>query len=84
MAREWWEKAATQGFARAQQSLGMLYNVGDGVSRDYVCAYMWYDLAAAGGDKAGAKLRDEIAEQMTPFQIRKAKKMAQEWKPKGK
>lgn len=46
-AVKWFRKAADQGDAAAQFSLGLLYRDGKGVSRNYVLAYMWLDLAAS-------------------------------------
>jgi uncharacterized protein len=40
-------------------------------------------LAAANGDKEGAKSRDALAKLMTPAQIAEAQKLAREWKPKS-
>jgi hypothetical protein len=44
---------------------------------------MWFNLAAAGGDKDAVISRDRIAAQMTPAQVAKAQKLAREWKPKS-
>ena len=45
---------------------------------------MWYNLAAAQGNKLGRKYRDLLVKKMTPVQIAEAQKLAREWKPKGK
>jgi hypothetical protein len=37
---------------------------------------MWYNLAAAQGDKVGAQWRDELAANMTPAQIAEAQRLA--------
>jgi len=54
-----YEKAAAQGFAKAQNSLGFLYeNGGYGVPQDNTKAREWYEKAAAQGDEdAIAKLK---------------------------
>jgi hypothetical protein len=52
------------------------------VPQDYVTAHMWFNLAAASGDKTGAEGRDMAAAKMTPAQIAEAQKLAREWKPK--
>ena len=49
-AREWYEKAADKGDARAMTYLGFLYNNGQGVAQDYVKAREWYEKAADKGD----------------------------------
>ncbi|MGB6744512.1 MAG: hypothetical protein WBE38_12780, partial [Terracidiphilus sp.] len=46
-AAAWYRKAADQGDAAAQGTMGMLYTVGQGVERSDVEAYYWLDLAAA-------------------------------------
>jgi hypothetical protein len=48
-AREWYEKAAAKGDARAMWRVGRLYQYGLGVEHDYVKAREWYDRAAAKG-----------------------------------
>jgi uncharacterized protein len=84
-ARQWYEKAAAQGHAGAQNNLGGLYEFGHGVTRNDVLAYMWYHIAAHSTDDTwrdvAAENRDEIADGMTSAQIAEAKKMAKEWKP---
>ena len=45
-----WQPLAEQGDARGQFSLGLLYENGDGVTRDYTKARQWYEKAAAQGD----------------------------------
>jgi uncharacterized protein len=84
MAVRWYRRSADQGNDLAQRRLGLLYERGDGVQKDYVQAYMWYKLGAANGGKTGAMMRDELAIRMTSDQLAQAKKLAREWKPKGK
>ena len=38
--------AAEQGFALAQFNLGYMYGSGEGIPKDYVQAYAWYNIAA--------------------------------------
>ena len=59
-----------------------MYDNGEGVPQDYVTAHMWFNLAAASGNKDAVKARDIVAAQMTPAQIAEAQKLAREWKPK--
>jgi TPR repeat protein len=73
---------AEQGDAAAQYNLGVMYGKGQGVPRDDVLAYMWFNLAAAQGDPNGKGLRDLVAKSMTREQIAEAQKLAREWKPK--
>ncbi len=52
-AVRWYRKAAEQGDADAQDSLGSLYANGDGVPHDYKEAVKWFRLAADQGDDDG-------------------------------
>ena len=49
-ARQWYEKAAVQGQAKAQFNLGTLYFNGEGVPKDYPKALRWFRLAADQGE----------------------------------
>lgn len=73
---------AERGDDRYQYRIGLMYEEGRGVPRDYVRAYMWYSLAVTNGWEGGAHRRDQIAEKMTPDQIAEAQRLAKEWKPK--
>jgi TPR repeat protein len=73
---------AENGDSLVQDILGHMYNGGLGVPQDYAIAHMWFNLAAASGDKDAAKHRDFIATKMTPAQVAEAQKLAREWKPK--
>ena len=59
-----------------------MYAKGRAVPQDYVLAHMWWNLAAAQGDKDAAKNRDIIGKRMTRTQIAEAQRLAREWKPK--
>ncbi len=48
----WTRKAAEQGLAVAQFSLGALYDYGQGVRQDYAEALKWYRQAAEQGNPA--------------------------------
>ena len=84
VAVRWFCKAADQGDAWAQVKLGLVYEEGQGVTQDYVQARMWFNLSAAKGNYIARESRDRLAKQMTPEQIAEARRLAQEWKPKGK
>ncbi|MBT6026465.1 MAG: sel1 repeat family protein, partial [Porticoccaceae bacterium] len=79
---KWYRKAAEQGHAKAQYSLGFMYGNGQGVIKDHLHAYMWLDLSASNGEKLGNKGRDLTAKEMTPVQISKAKNMVKDCKNK--
>ena len=53
-AFEWFEKAANQGFAEAQCSLGWMYENGEGIPQDGQKAVKWYKKAVEQGDKKAA------------------------------
>jgi TPR repeat protein len=79
-ARHWYREAADQGEPFAALSLGILYNYGKGVKRDYVQAYVWYQRAVAhlaGGDRDTAiEMRDQVAEKLSNEQIAEAQRLA--------
>ena len=72
-AAKWYRKAAEQGYPDAQAFLGALY----ARVADYVKAHAWLNLASVQ-DPARAKLRDQIADQMTPEQMAQAHHLAAE------
>lgn len=83
-------KAADEGDASAQYSLGDMYAVGRGSRVDYVQAYKWFSLAAAlfaddeKEERDEARLiRDRVAATMTREQVARARRLAGEWKPKA-
>lgn len=45
----WYAKAAQQGYARAQNNLGLMYEIGNGVAQDYAHAVTLYTSAAKQG-----------------------------------
>ena len=55
-----------------------MYALGNGVIQDNVYAHMWGNLAASNGFEKGGKLRDMVAEKMTPADISTAQKLARE------
>ena len=75
-----------QSNASAQYNLGVMYALGQGVPRDNVQAYMWFDLSARyleGVERDRmVQIRDVIASDMTPAQLGEAQRLAREWKPK--
>ena len=70
---------AEKGNANAQNIIGAMYFQGNnGVPKDYVRAYMWFNLSARNGNRDGGKARDIVASQMTSAEIGKAKNMVRE------
>ena len=72
-AVKWYRLAAAQGYANAQYSLGVMYEKGLGVPKDYLLSYMWLTIAKT--DPA-AKDFQTLAPKMTPAQVELAQKMA--------
>ena len=62
----------------AHTSLGGMYYNGEGVIRDNVFAYMWFDIAASRGNTDAQEIRDLVAKKMTTEQIAEAQKLARE------
>jgi TPR repeat protein len=81
MAVRWYRRSAYQENDVTQRRLGLLYERGDGVPKDYAQPYMWYKLRAANGGTSGAIMRDGLATRMTSDQLAEAKKLARGWKP---
>ena len=59
--------------------LGMMYSVGRSVPVDLVSAHKWFNLAAMRGNPEAARLRREIAEQMSQHEIAQAQRAARAW-----
>ena len=76
---KWYRKAAEQGYMLAQQSLGTMYVLCEGVPQNFVRGYMWWPLAKAQGSEWASEYMDVIQEDMTPADISKAQELAAEW-----
>ena len=79
-AIKWFWKAAEQNHAKAQGCLGLCYATGDGVPRDFIEAYKWFNLASIQGIASATTHRDDLAASMTPDQIEKAQRLSREFK----
>jgi uncharacterized protein len=62
---------AEQGYAYAQNNLGLMYDLGEGVPKDNVRAYMWVNIAGANGQDE-EKVREILTDQMSQADIAKA------------
>jgi len=60
-AVKWYQKAADQGAATAQNNLGVMYANGRGVELNYVTAYAWWNIAATNGNQKVKKGLSQIA-----------------------
>jgi len=56
---------------------GMRYANGDAV--DFVAAHKWFNLAAMRGNREAARLRREIAAEMSAEEIAAAQRAARDW-----
>ena len=63
--------------------LGMMYSVGRSVPIDFVSAHKWFNLAAMRGNQDAARLRREVAEQMSAAEIAEAQRAARAWLKAG-
>jgi len=82
-AMKLWRPLAEAGNPEAQANIGVLYRDAQGVPAGRsVEAYMWFSLAAAGGNKLAAAERDIIARTMTAEQVAEGKRRVSEWQPK--
>jgi len=70
-AIQWFRKAAEQGFATAQNNLGLLYANGWGVPQNLVVAYALFNLSATNDptDQLAYGNREFVSKRMTPFQL---------------
>ena len=82
-AASWYRKAADQGDATAQGTLGVLYSMGQGVPHNDVEAYFWLDLAASvkgpNQDKYAAN-RQMIGERITADELSDVQDRVAAWK----
>lgn len=58
---------------------GMIYSAGAGVAIDLIEAHKWFNIAAMRGHRDGARLRREIAEQLSDSEIGRAQRAARDW-----
>lgn len=59
--------------------LGMMYSIGRDAPVDLVAAHKWFNLAAMKGNSEAARLRREIANQMSDVEIASAQRAARAW-----
>jgi uncharacterized protein len=82
LAKEWFEKAAIQGFADAQYNLGVMYENGEFVKVDYIVAATWFYLALeSGNDHAKRRMQGLLDEhKLFPNQYNHAKELAKQYR----
>ncbi len=78
-----WRPLAEAGDPIAQGAIGVLYRDAQGVPAGRVLeAYMWFSLAAAGGNKRASAERDTLARTMAAAQVAEGKRRVSEWQPR--
>ena len=77
-AMKMWRLAAEKGYVSAQYNIGVLYHRGRGVNQDFFRAHMWYVVAATSGHKHAMDNRDIVAKNLTPTQVKKSTRLADE------
>ena len=77
-AVKWMRLAAEQGGAAAQFNLGARYALGTGVPKDYLLAYMWYNIAGANGQDVEV-LRVFFMDEISQADIAKAQEMTRQY-----
>ena len=77
-AVKWYTQAAELGDSDGYFKLGYDYELGLGVPKDKVTAYMWYVLASY--EPIARKRLQQLAPQLTSDQINEAKRRADQWK----
>ena len=78
-AEHWYREAAEQGYADAQNNLGIMYYEGRGVIQDYAQAHIWFNIASALGSQNAKKNRRLAERMLTAQEIAEARKEAAKW-----
>ena len=68
---------AEQNHKRAQGTLGWMYEAGKGVQRDYIMAFVWYDLAVTNGHKKAHRNRNNVESKLDEDELKKAQALSQ-------
>jgi serine/threonine protein kinase len=89
LARGEYEKAieiltplAKDGNSRAQIRLAEMYAFGQGVKQNTIQSYIWYSLAAYGGNTSAAAGRDRMAARLQPAEIKQAERVVESMRPR--
>jgi len=59
--------------------LGMMHSTGNSVPADLVAAHKWFNIAAMRGSSEAARLRREIASEMSEAEVAAAQRAARVW-----
>ena len=68
---------AKQNHKKAQGTLGWMYEAGKGVRRDYIMAFVWYDLAVTNGHKKAHRNRNSAESKLDEDELKKAQALSQ-------
>jgi hypothetical protein len=71
-----WKASAKAGSKVAMHNLGMMYDRGQGVRRDPVRAFMWFEVAAQLGGEDEATHRDNLQRSMDESQLDQATRLS--------
>ncbi len=82
VAVEWFRRGAEHGIRDSQYNLAILLARGLGTGQNLPQSYMWFAIAAGQGDEDAGKKRDEVASRLSATDLKGAKAMVDEWKPK--
>ena len=66
-----------QNHMKAQGTLGWMYEAGRGVRRDYIMAFIWYDLAVTNGHKKARRNRNSVEWKLDEDELKKARALSQ-------
>lgn len=80
LAKGWFEKAAVKGLPDAQYNLGVMYENGEYVDKDYISAYKWFYLAKQNGNDHASRRMKALSEEhkLFPNQMRRAVELAKQ------
>ena len=67
---------AKQNHKKAQGTLGWMYEAGKGVRKDYIMAFVWYDLAVTNGHKKAHRNRNSVESKLDEDQLKKARALS--------
>ncbi len=73
------ERPAGTNNAERLLQLGIMYSTGASVPADMVSAHKWLNIAALGGSAEAARLRREVADEMSDAEIASAQRAARDW-----
>jgi TPR repeat protein len=62
--------------------LGLLRSTGRSAPADFLAAHKWFNLSAQRGNKMAARLRSEVAAEMSASDVASAQRAAREWMTK--